>query len=246
MEKKFGLIGLTVSHSFSKVFFDEKFFRDGLRDYRYDLYALKDIKELSELLKGNPELCGLNVTVPYKEVVMPLLNNLDENAKAIGAVNVIKITDGKLKGFNTDCDAFQESLQRWIAESSGLSALILGTGGSSKAVMAALKKLGISFHLVSRQPEMGMHTYESLSSSGVIKDHKLIINTTPLGMSPDTESFPNIPYDQLTPEHFVYDLVYNPARTMFLQKAEMRGSKIKNGLEMLHIQAEKSWAIWNS
>jgi shikimate dehydrogenase len=247
MEKKFGLIGKTVGHSFSKNFFDEKFFRDGLRDYHYDLYALKEISELKTLLKDNPELCGLNVTIPYKEQVLSLLNEVDETAKAIGAVNVIKIEGQKLKGFNTDYDAFLETLQRWLPTDKKFKALILGTGGSSKAVKVALKKLDIAFEMVSRNEGQTEHTYESLKkNSKAVENTNLIINTTPLGMSPDTESCPPIPYDALESHHYVYDLIYNPARTLFLQKAEMRNAHIKNGLEMLHVQAEKSWAIWSN
>jgi shikimate dehydrogenase len=247
MEKKFGLIGSTVSHSFSKNYFDEKFFREGLRDYHYELYSLPAIEDLHKLLADNPELVGLNVTIPYKEMVIKFLSEIDEDAKSIGAVNVIKITDGKLKGYNTDSDAFYETLEKWIPKTDNLKALVLGTGGSSKAVRQALKKLGIPFELVSREEGKAEHTYESLEKNEqIIADAKLIINTTPLGMSPNTNSFPPIDYESLTSQHYVYDLIYNPARTLFLQKAEMRNVHIKNGLEMLHIQAEKAWAIWNS
>jgi shikimate dehydrogenase len=162
-------------------------------------------------------------------------------------VNVIKITKGKLKGFNTDSDAFLESLEKWFPNVEGSKALILGTGGSSKAVQAALKRIPIEFNLVSREQKAGSYTYEDLKNDpSIIKDASLIINTTPLGMSPDTNGMPPIDFELLGPTHFVYDLIYNPARTKFLQKAEMQGATIKNGLEMLHIQAEKAWAIWNN
>jgi shikimate dehydrogenase len=247
MEKKFGLIGLTVSHSFSKVYFDEKFFREGLRDYHYDLYPLNTIDDLKNLLDENPELAGLNVTIPYKEKVFKFLSEVDADAKRIGAVNVIQIRNGKLKGFNTDSDAFLETVTKWFAHKENPKALILGTGGSSKAVREALKKLDISFETVSREEGKADYTYKDLEKKpSVISEANLIINTTPLGMSPDTGSFPPIEYELLTADHYVYDLIYNPARTLFLQKAEMRGSKIKNGLEMLQIQAEKAWAIWNN
>lgn len=247
MEKKFGLIGATVSHSFSKSYFDEKFFREGLRDYHYDLYSLPNIDGLKKLLEENPELAGLNVTIPYKEQVLKFLSNIDSDAQKIGAVNVIKIKDGKLLGYNTDSDAFYESLERWFPAVKNPKALILGTGGSAKAVQQALKKMSIQYELVSREKSKGQHTYESLEKDGTpIAEANLIINTSPLGMSPNTNTCPPISYDLLTPEHYVYDLIYNPARTLFLQKAEMRNSHIKNGLEMLHIQAEKSWAIWNN
>lgn len=247
MEKKFGLIGATVSHSFSKAYFDEKFFRDGLRDYHYDLYQLKSIDDLMELLKENPELCGLNVTIPYKEQVMKFLADVDPIAKNIGAVNVIKIQKGKLTGFNTDSDAFLESVEKWFPNKKGSQALILGTGGSSKAVHVALAKLKIPFKKVSREKSLGDFSYDELEKKpAIIGEFNLVINTTPLGMSPSTDAMPPIDYEQIGADHYVYDLIYNPARTLFLQRAEIRGATIKNGLEMLHIQAEKSWTIWNN
>lgn len=246
MEKVFGLIGQTVSHSFSKAYFDEKFFREGLRDYRYELFPLGNITEIEKLLHDTKGLTGLNVTIPYKEQVIKYLDEVDGVAKKIGAVNVIRIKDGKLKGFNTDSEAFQETLGKWLPENHQFKALVLGTGGSSKAVQEALQKLKIDYTLVSRDARKGVVSYSELENdSSIVTNSKLIINTTPLGMSPNTEAMPPIDYELLTAEHFVYDLIYNPARTLFLQKAEMRGATIKNGLEMLHVQAEKSWAIWN-
>ncbi|HMR57513.1 MAG TPA: shikimate dehydrogenase, partial [Cyclobacteriaceae bacterium] len=216
MEKKFGLIGSTVSHSFSKSYFDEKFFREGLRDYHYDLYSLPTIDDLKKLLDENPELAGLNVTIPYKEQVIKFLSDIDNDAKKIGAVNVIKIQNGKLKGYNTDAAAFYESLEKWYPRSEKSRALILGTGGSSKAVQQALINLNIPFELVSRDAKSGQHTYESLKKDGSpISNANLIINTSPLGMSPNTNAYPAIDYDLLTSDHYVYDLIYNPARTMF-------------------------------
>jgi len=247
MEKVFGLIGATVSHSFSKAYFDEKFFREGLRDYHYELFPLNSINDLETLLKETKGLTGLNVTIPYKEQVMKYLDNVDGFAKKIGAVNVIKVNNGKLEGFNTDSDAFLETVEKWIPQDKGIKALILGTGGSSKAVQEALKKLNIDFQLVSREAKSGIISYEDLDKDpSILANAKLVINTTPLGMSPNTETMPPIDYEKLTAEHYVYDLIYNPARTLFLQRAEMRGATIKNGLEMLHVQAEKSWKIWNN
>jgi len=247
MEKKFGLIGSTVSHSFSKSYFDEKFFREGLRDYHYDLYPLDSVDELKKLLDENPELYGLNVTIPYKEQVLKFLSDIDPTAKNIGAVNVIKIQNGKLKGFNTDSDAFYETVEKWFPKIKDAKALVLGTGGSSKAVQQALKKLAIPFEIVSREKSKGQHTYESLEKNGdPLSEAQLIINTTPLGMTPNTNVCPPIDYELITSQHYVYDLIYNPARTLFIQKAEMRGATVKNGLEMLQIQAEKAWAIWNN
>jgi shikimate dehydrogenase len=247
MEKVFGLIGATVSHSFSKSYFDEKFFREGLRDYHYELFPLEDINALEALLKDTRGLTGLNVTIPYKEQVMKYLDEVDGFAKQIGAVNVIKIQDGKLKGFNTDSDAFFETIEKWLPTDKQFNALILGTGGSSKAVQEALKKLKVSFQVVSREPRKGVITYEDLQKDpSILQQSKLLINTTPLGMSPKTEAVPPVDFEQIGADHYVYDLIYNPARTLFLQKAEMRNATIKNGLEMLHIQAEKSWTIWNN
>lgn len=247
MEKVFGLIGATVSHSFSKAYFDEKFFREGLRDYHYELFPLKTITDIEALLAETKGLSGLNVTIPYKEQVLKYLDEVDGFAKKIGAVNVIKIKDGKLKGFNTDSDAFYESIEKWLPKDKTFNALILGTGGSSKAVQEALKKLKISYRLVSREESKGDLVYEDLEENPkLITESLLIINTTPLGMSPNSETMPPLDYEHIGPDHYVYDLIYNPARTMFLQKAEMRNATIKNGLEMLHIQAEKSWKIWNN
>ena len=247
MEKIFGLIGSTVSHSFSKSYFDEKFFREGLRDYHYELFPLKNISDIEPLLKDTKGLTGLNVTIPYKEQVIKYLDEVDGFAKKIGAVNVIKIKDGKLKGYNTDSEAFHETLEKWLPKDKTFQALILGTGGSSKAVQEALKKLKIDCKIVSRDAKKGVVTYGYLEKHPkLIAESLLVINTTPLGMSPNTEAMPNIDFEQIGSDHFVYDLIYNPARTMFLQKAEMRGATIKNGLEMLHVQAEKSWLIWNN
>lgn len=247
MEKVFGLIGATVSHSFSKAYFDEKFFREGLRDYHYELFPLGNITEIETLLKDTKGLTGLNVTIPYKEQVLQYLDEVDGFAKKIGAVNVIRIKDGKLKGFNTDSDAFYETIEKWLPKDKSFKALVLGTGGSSKAVQEALKKLKVDFELVSREAKKGIVSYEDLEKNpAIVTESNLIINTTPLGMSPKTEAMPPIPYESITTDHFVYDLIYNPARTLFLQKAEIRGATIKNGLEMLHVQAEKSWMIWNN
>ncbi len=247
MEKIFGLIGSTVSHSFSKSYFDEKFFREGLRDHDYQLFPLQKIEEFENLVKNTKGLTGLNVTLPYKVDILKFMDEVDPEAKQIGAVNVIKITNGKLKGYNTDSAAFFETIDKWIPKDKSLKALILGNGGSSKAVRQALAKLAIDYKVVSRSEGQELLTYDNLiADPKIIENHKLIINTTPLGMFPKTDTLPPIPYELLTKEHFVYDLIYNPARTMFLQKAEMRGAVIKNGLEMLHVQAEKSWEIWNS
>jgi shikimate dehydrogenase len=247
MEKVFGLIGQTVSHSFSKSYFDEKFFREGLRDHHYELFPLGNIKDIESLIKDTKNLTGLNVTLPYKEQIIQFLDEVDPTAKKIGAVNVIKIQDGKRKGFNTDSDAFYETVEKWLPKGKKIKALILGTGGSSKAVQESLKKLKIDFKVVSREASKGDFSYEDLKANPkLLTDAQLIVNTTPLGMHPNTNTMPPIDYELIDANHFVYDLIYNPARTIFLQKAEMRGATIKNGLEMLHVQAEKSWEIWNN
>ncbi len=247
MEKVYGLIGLTISHSFSKSYFEEKFFREGLRDYHYELFPLEKIEDIEKLFTETKDLQGLNVTIPYKESVINHLDEVYPVAKFIGAVNVIKIKDGKRIGFNTDSDAFYETAKNWLPSGVPMRALILGTGGSSKAVQKALKKMEIGYKLVSRTPGQGDYTYEEVRENpSIFGQANLLINTTPLGMHPVTENMPPINYDLIAKDHYVYDLIYNPARTMFLQKAEMRGATIKNGLEMLHVQAEKSWEIWNS
>jgi shikimate dehydrogenase len=247
MEKVFGLVGETVSHSFSKAYFDEKFFREGLRDHHYELFPLSSINEIETLMKDTKGLTGLNVTIPYKEQIINYLDEVDPAAKKIGAVNVIKIKDGKRKGFNTDSDAFFETIEKWLPKDKTFKALVLGTGGSSKAVQQALTKLNLNFKLVSREKGRGDFTYEDVRKKPeILEESLLLINTTPLGMHPKTDATPPVDYEQITSDHYVYDLIYNPARTQFLQKAEMRGATIKNGLEMLHVQAEKSWKIWNN
>ncbi|MFZ6009997.1 MAG: shikimate dehydrogenase family protein [Bacteroidota bacterium] len=247
MEKVFGLIGQTVSHSFSKAYFDEKFFREGLRDHHYELFPLNNIKEIENLINDTKGLSGLNVTLPYKEQVIKYLDEVDPTAKRIGAVNVVKIKDGKRKGFNTDSDAFYETIEKWLPKDKQFQAIVLGSGGSSKAVQEALKKLNIPFQVVSREKSKGDLGYEDLKKNPkLLSENHLLINTTPLGMHPNTDAMPPVDFEEIGPDHYVYDLIYNPARTLFLQKAEIRGATIKNGLEMLHVQAEKSWKIWNN
>ncbi len=247
MEKIFGLIGSTVSHSFSKSYFDEKFFREGLRDYHYELFPLGKIQDIQTLIKENEGLCGLNVTLPYKEQVLKYLHEIDPAAQKIGAVNVIRVQKGKLKGYNTDSDAFFETIEKWLPKDKSYKALVLGSGGSSKAVRQALTKLGVEHKIVSREKEKGDYSYEDINNNPKeIAESLLVINTTPMGMHPNTDALPPFDPEHLTKDHYVYDLIYNPARTQFLQKAEMRGATIKNGLEMLHVQAEKSWQIWNN
>jgi shikimate dehydrogenase len=239
----FGLIGHPVSHSFSKGFFEKKFERENIKDCRYDMFDLKSIQDVIDL-KKNPYLKGLNVTVPYKKSIIPLLDFISEEAIKIGAVNTIKITDGKWFGYNTDVIGFEKSLVPLLSPAIK-NALILGTGGASLAVRYVLEKLGISFSFVSRNIENADYRYKDLSES-VLNTHQLIINTTPLGMFPDINKMPEIPLKYLTLNHLVCDLIYNPEETFLLKNAAFAGCQIKNGLEMLHIQAEESWKIWTA
>lgn len=245
--RRFGLIGYPLSHSFSKKYFSDKFEKEGITDAEYELFPLESIEQLLRLIQDHPNLTGLNVTIPYKEQVIPYLNALDPKAEAIGAVNTIKIRDGKLTGYNTDYHGFKDSLVKFIgANPVPEKALILGTGGASKAVKAVLEDLGIDFQFVSRYDGESTLTYEELSSSPHhLITSSLLVNTTPLGMSPKTDTLPDLPYDQLTENHMLYDLVYNPMKTAFMQKGIEAQCWVKNGLEMLYGQAEKAWEIWN-
>jgi len=247
MDMLFGLIGKTLGHSFSQRFFNRKFEREGLTNCTYELFELEEISQIDALIEAHPNLRGLNVTIPYKEVVHPYVHSLDSSAEKVGAINVIKITpDGQRIGYNSDYYGFRVSIEKWLLSAMhSVKALVLGTGGASKAVAAALKDMEIDYKLVSRQPGEDMLSYTDLLANPVIvQDHHLIINTTPLGMEPNTKSYPDIPYHILTPDHFLYDLVYNPTTTFFMAKGGTKLCHTKNGLEMLHLQAEKSWEIW--
>lgn len=243
----FGLIGFPLSHSFSKKYFTEKFEREGIKDCRYENYPLEEIALLNPLISQNPDLTGLNVTIPYKEQVMPLLDDTDEEALKIGAVNTILISrpNGKtwLKGFNTDVYGFRESIAPFIQQRK-YNAFVLGTGGSSKAVAFVLKNMGMEVKFVSRNPRSDNHvSYGDLPE--LIGPPAVIVNASPAGMYPDAGNCPDIPYELITPEHILFDLVYNPPETLFLAKGKARGAKTINGLQMLHLQAGKSWEIWN-
>ena len=247
--KKFGLIGFPLTHSFSKKYFTQKFEEEHIEGCQYDLYEMEDVSEKLPLLIQNnkEELRGLNVTIPHKQNVIPFLNQLDPAAAAIGAVNVIKINaDGKTKGYNSDYYGFKLSLEKLVgSDIANVKALILGTGGASKAVKQALIDLSIPYQYVSRNESKDSLAYSGVTKE-VIKEHKLLINTTPLGMYPKVETCPTLPYDQLDSSYYLYDLVYNPETTLFMQKGLDKGASVCNGLEMLHLQAEKSWEIWNS
>ena len=242
---KLGLIGYPLVHSFSKKYFNEKFDNENIKNVSYQNYELKNINELKSLIKRNSDLRGLNVTIPYKEKVIKYLDKIDEKYLNIGAVNVIKIIDNKLFGINTDYEAFKITLKEWLDNSFNSKALILGTGGSSKSVSLALKELNIDHNFVSRKKRKNVFSYEELFDIKIFSNYKLIINTTPLGMYPKINLLPNIPYRLITKNYYLYDLVYNPETTRFLEKGKRKGAKIKNGLEMLHLQAELSWNYWN-
>ena len=242
---KLGLIGYPLVHSFSKKYFNEKFDNENIKNVSYQNYELKNINELKSLIKRNSDLRGLNVTIPYKEKVIKYLYKIDEKYLNIGAVNVIKIIDNKLFGINTDYEAFKITLKEWLDNSFNSKALILGTGGSSKSVSLALKELNIDHNFVSRKKRKNVFSYEELLDIKIFSNYKLIINTTPLGMYPKINLLPNIPYRLITKNYYLYDLVYNPETTRFLEKGKRKGAKIKNGLEMLHLQAELSWNYWN-
>jgi shikimate dehydrogenase len=241
--KQFGLIGFPLGHSFSKKYFEEKFAKENLQDCSFELFAIEKIEAFKEIITTNKNLQGIAVTIPHKETVMPLLTQISEAAKAIGAVNCIKITDVKTIGYNTDVIGFEKSLLP-LLQPHHTAALVLGTGGASKAVQYVLKKMHIPFLLVSRYKATDTIAYEEVSAE-IIQRHLLIINTTPLGMSPNEDGFADIPYEQLSSKHLLYDLIYKPEKTKFLQKGEEQGCVIKNGFEMLVLQAEENWGIWN-
>ena len=244
--RQFGLIGYPLGHSFSASFFNKKFKAEKI-DAEYRNFPLEDIEEFKTLVKREKTLVGLNVTVPYKQEIIPHLNSLSATAEAIQAVNTIsfKRIDDKLvlEGNNTDVIGFRRSLEQHL-KSHHTSALVLGTGGSSKAVLHVLEQLGISYTKVSRIKGDKRITYGELDGE-LLGDTSLIINTTPLGMHPKLETFPQIPYDALTHNHLLFDLVYNPAKTAFLARGEKYGAQIVNGDDMLIFQAEASWEIWN-
>lgn len=241
----YGLIGFPLSHSFSKNYFTERFKKENIKNSKYDLFPLEQIDDLPILLSVCQDLKGLNVTIPYKELVLPFLDEIEESAATIGAVNTIKIRQGKLKGYNTDVYGFEKSLLRFVRNTHDIKALVLGTGGAAKAVAYVLNQLKISFQYISRKEKANAHTYEWVNAE-VLQEHRLIINTTPLGMSPNVESCPDIPYEHLSAEHYLFDLVYNPNVTQFLKQGKEQGCLIQNGLEMLHLQAEKAWNIWTN
>ena len=242
--RRFGLIGKTLKHSFSKNYFTRKFNEQHIIDCSYDIFELQSIDALPSLLKTHPDLQGLNVTIPYKEEVLSFLHEKSEVVEEIGACNCIRVREGKLYGFNTDVTGFKNSLQPQLKPYHN-KALILGSGGAAKAVQYGLRELNIEYRVVSRRKEFNGLGYEDVDDD-VLRQYHLIINTTPLGMYPNINDDPPIPYEYLTSRHFLFDLVYNPEKTKFLQRGEQQGAQIANGHEMLVIQAEESWKIWNT
>ena len=242
----FGLIGYPLGHSFSLQYFTEKFQREGLTDCRFKLFPLQSIKAFPALLQSHPNLRGLAVTIPYKEQVMHYLSRIDEEAASVGAVNCIKIRGRETIGYNTDILGFEQSL-RPLLKPHHTQALVLGSGGASKAVQYVLRKLHIPFLIVSRHAghQPNQVRYSDLTPE-LVSNHTLIINATPLGMMPAVDTYPDIPYDALGPSHLLYDLVYKPPMTVFLRKGEESGAAIVNGMDMLLIQAEANWKIWQS
>ena len=245
--KVFGLIGYPLSHSFSKKYFSGRFDEEKITDCSYENFELATIRQITSLIKKTPYLSGLNVTIPYKEQVIPFLHTQTDVVKATGACNCIAISEGMLHGHNTDTTGFEQSLIKFLFPHHS-EALVLGTGGAAKAVGYVLRKLGIGFHFVSRNVQLrgiaNTWQYRDLTPD-IMQSHLLIINTTPLGMFPNVDAAPPIDYSLLTARHYLYDLVYNPAKTLFLEKGELKGGAIQNGYDMLIIQAEESWKIWN-
>jgi shikimate dehydrogenase len=244
--QKYGLVGYPLKHSFSIGYFNEKFSSEKI-EAEYINFEIPDINNFPEIIEANPNLHGLNVTIPYKEKVIPYLDELDKQTAAIGAVNVIKIIRNKggkpkLIGYNSDIIGFTQSIQP-LLQSHHKKALILGTGGASKAVFHGLKILGIEAKFVSRTARFGMLTYEELNAE-IIKEYTVIVNCTPVGMYPKVDACPDIPYEAITSEHLLYDLLYNPNITLFMKKGEAKGAVTKNGLEMLLLQAFAAWEIW--
>ncbi len=243
--RRFGLIGKTLKHSFSAKYFGEKFERESIKDCSYELFELPTIKGVETLLSSTPELCGFNVTIPYKLQIIPYLDSISVEAERINAVNCVKIVEGKLHGFNTDIVGLRVSIAKLLNGAWVDRALILGTGGASQAVQYLMAEIGIEYELVSRDPMKGSMTYDQITPE-VLQLHPLVINTTPLGTYPNVEEAPTLPYAYLTPNHYLLDLVYNPEQTQFLSFGEQRGAHTLNGSTMLLAQAEESWRIWSS
>ncbi len=243
--KKLGLLGKNISYSFSRTYFKNKFENENINNISYENFDIENIDLFPSIIKNTKGLKGLNVTIPYKEQVIPYLDKINKKAKAIGAVNTIRITKkGKLVGYNTDCYGFKNTLKPFI-KANHEKALILGTGGASKAIAYSLNEMGISYQYVSRKLSDGIgFSYETLTEDDIV-DNQIIINSTPLGTFPNIEECPNIPYHAISEKHILFDLIYNPEETKFLQQGKLNKATTINGLNMLRLQAEKSWSIWD-
>ena len=243
--KQYGLIGKSLSHSFSETYFNNKFKKEGIKDSHYQLFELGRIEDIHQLLQKNPNLKGFNITIPYKEAILPYLDEMDAVVEDIGACNCVKIVDGKLIGYNTDIDGFMSSFLA-IMEMHHDSSIVLGNGGAAKAVIHSLEQWSLDPLVVARNPKNEHELPWNELTEEMIHQHKIIINTTPVGMYPDVDECPDIPYEGIDRFHLVYDLIYNPEKTLFLKKAEAQDATIKNGMEMLEQQAETAWIIWNA
>ncbi len=241
--KLYGLIGYPLGHSFSKKYFTEKFEKEGIADCSFEAFPIETIEAFPSLLQAHPNLKGLSVTIPYKEKVLQFIDELSDEVKAIGATNNIKISNGKLTAYNTDIAGFEKSFTK-LLQPHHTKALVLGTGGASKAVQYVLQKLGIAFLIVSRNKNANQITYNDIDEA-LLEEYTVIINCSPVGMPPNNDA-PAIPYQFVTASHYLYDLVYRPGLTAFLQEGEKQGAAIQNGYQMLILQAEESWRIWNS
>jgi shikimate dehydrogenase len=240
---RFGLIGYPLGHSFSQQYFNNKFKTENLNDCFFELFPIENVESFPELLQAYKDLKGLAVTIPYKQTIINFLTSIDETASEIGAVNCIKISSQKIIGFNTDVIGFENSIKP-IFQPHHKKALILGTGGGSKAVQFVFKKMGIEFLLVSRTKNQQHIQYQDINEL-ICADYNIIVNATPVGMTPNNDKYPEIPYQFLNEKHLLFDLIYNPAETLFLKKGKDVGAQTKNGHEMLITQAEANWKIWN-
>jgi shikimate dehydrogenase len=243
-KKRYGLLGKNISYSFSKGYFNDKFKNENFSSCSYENFDIQEIAAFTQITKDKAYIKGLNVTIPYKEAVIPFLDKLSKKAVKIGAVNTIKVTKkGKLKGYNTDYYGFKKALEP-LLHSHHKKALVLGTGGASKGVAFALDELGVLYTFVSREAKENAITYSQINAA-TFSNYQIIINASPVGTSPNVDAFPLLPYEYFTQQHIAFDLIYNPAETQFLKKAKEKGAQIKNGLDMLIFQAEKAWEIWN-
>ena len=242
--RRFGLLGFPLTHSFSQKHFTKKFEELELSDCVYENFSVQNIEAFSEILQNRKDLRGFNITIPYKKRVLSFLHEISAVVNEIGACNCVNIINDRLIGHNTDAIAFEQSVSPFL-QSHHRNALVLGTGGASAAIVFVLKKLGIQFQFVSRTPSETAITYENVNEA-ILSSHLLIINTTPVGMYPNVEDFPNLPYQFISAHHHLYDLTYNPIETKFLEKGRLQGATTQNGQDMLVLQAEESWRIWNS